>query len=86
MCDIEIAFSLGTVAKFCGGGKKGAHLKSPLPLEGSLRRRAYARSSVWSRSKKWDAERSKPWGSVRRANGQWGQGRISLSISHEMCL
>ena len=42
-------------------------MKPPLPLEGSSRRRAYARSTVWSRSEKSDMERIRTWGSVRRA-------------------
>lgn len=49
-------------------------MKPPLPLEGSSRRRAYARSTVWSRSEKSDMERIRTWGSVRRAQRASGDG------------
>jgi len=58
-------------------GEKVAHLKPSLPLEGSLRRRAYSRSTTWSRSERSDAERSRAWGTVRRAQRASGDSTVS---------
>lgn len=43
------SFSMGMVTTFSGNGEKVARLKSPLPLETPSGRRAYDRSTVWSR-------------------------------------
>lgn len=62
-----VVFSLVRSRSSPEKGKKVVRLKSPLPLKGSSRRRAYARSTVRPCSETSDVERSRAWGSFRKA-------------------